>query len=156
MNVLVTLKSSSTGKKLYLFPSAEALYVWSCAIERKEHVQVDGIEEIVMEPGSFIEAELLGFEYSYESGQKFKRFNLIRLGHAQHPQNASGLLVTIHAGWVMGGMLPMRSYSDSDIEVRVLQSGEGKLELPTLFDDASSEVDDVVELSDEDVEDADE
>lgn len=147
--VKITLRPGSPGKKFYLFPTAEALYVFLCALERNEQMQVPGIEEIVLEPGGFIEAELRGYEYSYEGGQKFKRLELIRLGKAQAPKNSSGLLVTIHAGWVSAGLLPMRQWTDTDIDARPLDTEEARLDLPVLFkDDPPPEEEDVV-LEDE-------
>lgn len=137
--VKVTLKAASPGRKFYLFPTAEALYVWMCALERNEQIQVPGIEELVLEPGGFMEVELRGFEYSYEGGQKFKRLDLIRLGKGQRPKNAAGLLVTTHTGWVSGGLLPLRSYSDADIDVKPLDQKDAKMDLPVLFKDEGEE-----------------
>lgn len=133
--VKVTLKPESSGKKFYLFPTAEALYVWTCALEKGEKMTVEGIDEFLLEPGGFIEAELRGFEYSYEGGQKYRRLDLIRLGKAQKPKNSSGLLVTIHSGWVSGGLLPMRPYTDADIDVQPLEADAARLDLPVLFKD---------------------
>jgi hypothetical protein len=134
--VKVTLKPSSPGKKLYLFPSSEALYVWLCAAERKEQVEVPGIEELVLEPGGFIEAELRGFDYAYEGGQRFRRLDYVRLGKATHPRNAAGFLVTVHQGWVSGGLLPMKDCSDIDMDVRLLSADDpGRLDLAALFKD---------------------
>src|SRR5262249_16234470 len=110
-------------------------YVWLCALERGETVQVPDIQELLLEPGGFIEAELRGFEYAYEGASKFRRLELVRLGKAQAPQNASGLLVSTHSGWVSGGLLPMKHYSDLDIDARVLREGEAKLDLASLFGD---------------------
>jgi len=142
--VKITLKPSSPGRKFYLFPSSEALYVWACAQEHNETVQVEGIEELVLMPGGFIEAELRGFDYAYDEGVapgkiptsvKGKRLDLIRLGKAQQPQNAAGLEVSTHAGWVIGGMLPMKRYSDAHIDVVPLSDGDAKLDLNALFSD---------------------
>ena len=141
--VKITLKPGSTGKKFYLFPTAEALYVWLCALEKGEQVQVPDIEELVLEPQGFIEVELRGFEYSYEDRQTYRRLDLVRLGKAQVPQNSSGLLVTIHTGWVSGGLMPMRLYSDSDIDVIPLDVAGARLNLPVLFKDESVEEIDV-------------
>ena len=145
--VKIVLKPGSSGKKFYLFPSAESLYVWACALERNEQVQVPDIEEMVLEPGGFIEAELRGFEYAYEGAQKFRRLELIRLGKAQQPKNSSGLLVTIHSGWVSGGLLPMKPYSDADIDVKLLSAEDARIDLPTLFNDEAEEGDDSVEVN---------
>lgn len=148
--VKITLRPGSPGKKLYLFPSAEALYVFLCALERNEQTPIiTGIEELVLEPGGFIEAELRGFEYSYEGGSKYKRLELVRLGKAQQPKNSSGLLVTVHSGWVSGGLLPMKRYSDSDIDVRPLPQEEARLDLPTLFKDEPVEDADEVPIDEE-------
>lgn len=139
--VKVTLKPGSPGRKFFLFPSAEALYVWACALERNEQVQVDGINELVLEPGGFIEAELRGFEYAYDSATslKNKRLDLVRLGKARTPQNAAGTEVSIHIGWVTGNLLPMRPYSDAHIDVTLLAEHEAKLDLSTLFKDEAGD-----------------
>lgn len=142
--VKITLKPGSTGRKFFLFPNAEALYVWACALERSETVHVDGIQELLLEPGGFIEAELRGFDYAYdeavEQGQipksvKGKRLDLVRLGKAHQTSNASGLEVSTHAGWVMGNMLPLKRYSDAHIDVVTLNENDAKLDLNALFDD---------------------
>jgi hypothetical protein len=150
--VKISLRPGSSGKKFYLFPTAEALYVWACAMERGEMIQVPDIEELVLEPGGFIEAELRGFEYAYEEKSKFRRLELVRLGKAQQPKNSSGLLATIHAGWVLGGLMPMRHYTDTDIEVRLLAPADARLDLPALFKDElpPDEVDVDVDDDDED------
>jgi hypothetical protein len=142
--VKITLKSGSSGKKFYLFPSAEALYVWFSSLEKNEPCPaIDGIDEFVLEPGGFIEAELRGFEYVYEDTQKFQRLELVRLGLAQPTKNASGSIVTIHSGWVTGGLLPMKQYSDADIDVRLMTSiDDVKLDLPALFKDETPKEDD--------------
>lgn len=141
--VRVTLRPGSTGKKIYLFPSAEALYMWACALDKGEQIVIPDIEELVLDPDGFIEAELRGFDYAYDDGQKFRRFDFIRLGKAQQPKNSSGLLVTIHVGWVSGGLLPMKQYIDSDIEVKVIDDKDAKLDLPTLFSDSDPLPEDV-------------
>ena len=142
--VKITLKPNSPGRKFFLFPSAEALYVWACALERNEQVQVEGIEEIVLEPGGFIEAELRGFDYAYDEGVApgkiptsvvGKRLDLIRLGKAHETANASGTEVSTHTGWVLGNMLPMKRYSDAHIDVVPLNETDAKLDLAALFND---------------------
>lgn len=134
--VRITLNASSTGKKFYLFPSAESLYLWVCALERNESLSVPGLEELVLEPGGFIEAELQGFEYVYEDAQKFRRLDLVRLGKTEQPKNAAGTMVTTHSGWVMGSLLPMKTYSDQNVTIELLSADDkGKLDLPTLFKD---------------------
>jgi hypothetical protein len=148
--VKVSLRPGSPGKKFYLFPSAEALYVWSCAMERGETITVPDIEELVLEPGGYIEAELRGFEYIYDDNIKFRRFDLIRLGKAQVTKNSSGTLVTIHTGWVSGGLLPMKYYTDADIDARILQSNDAKLDLAVLFKDDLPADEEDVDMVDED------
>lgn len=149
--VKVTLKAGSTGKKFHLFPDSESLYVWACAVERGEVMHVPDIEELVLEPDGFIEAELMGFEYAYEdNSQKFRRLDFIRLGKAQCPKNSSGMLVTIHSGWVLGTLLPMKEYSDSEIEVKPLTTENAILELHVLFEDCDEEQSDEENVDDND------
>jgi hypothetical protein len=144
--VKITLRPGSPGKKFYLFPSSEALYMWLCTVERGETIQIPDIEELLLEPGGFIEAELRGFEYAYEGNNKFRRLELIRLGKTQATSNASGILVSTHRGWVSGGLLPMKHYSDVDIDARVLHEGESKLDLASLFGDDPPLEDDSVDI----------
>lgn len=141
--VKVTLRPESPGKKFYLFPTAEALYVWLCATERGEHVQVPDIVELLLEPEGFIEAELRGYEYSHEEAGRYRRLDLVRLGLAQKPKNASGFLVTTHTGWVSGGLLPLRRYSDQDVDVVPITDEESKMKFDVLFaeEDASGDDD---------------
>jgi hypothetical protein len=142
----ITLKESSAGRKFFLFPSPEALYVWATALEKNEQVVIEGIDELVLEQGSFIEVELTGFEYVYDSDSslKHKRLDRIRLGLAQQPKNAAGLQVSTHAGWVTGNLMPLKRYSDPDIDVTLIDQAEAKLDLAALFND------DIPVTSDED------
>jgi len=136
--VRITLNAGSTGKKFYLFPSVEALYLWTCAMDRGEALEVPGIEELLLEPADFIEAELLGFEYVYDDA-KHRRFDLVRLGRAHGTKNASGLQINAHQGWVTGNLLPLKQYSDAHINIRVINHDEERLDLSTLFSDEASE-----------------
>lgn len=137
--VKATLLSGSEGKKIYLFPNAGALALWMQAMEVGEHVVVPNIVELVLEPDSFIEAELMGFEYSYEGDDKPpRRLDLVRLGLAQQPKNAAGLLVSVHTGWVSGGLFPMREHVGPDMQVSVLNADEARIDLGLLFKDAET------------------
>lgn len=133
--VRITLKDGAPGKKLWLFPSAEALYVWSSAAERGEQVQVPGITELGLSPGGLIEAELLGFDYAYEDKGvgRYTRFDYVRLALTTKPMNAAGTVATTHVGWSMGGLLPMRPYADDTIDVRAIDEDEATLDFDQLF-----------------------
>lgn len=133
--VKITLRPSSAGKKFYLFPTAEALYVWLCALERNEHDPIPGLQELVLEPGGFIEAEMRGYEYSHEDGQKYRRLDLIRLGLAQPSKNSAGLTITTYTGWVSGGLLPLRRFTDADVEVMPIDEESSRIDLGELFKD---------------------
>lgn len=136
--VKVTLKPESSGKKLYVFNTSDAIASWFQAVERGDLPHVDELEELLLEPDGFIEAELMGFEYVYENNNH-KRYDFIRLGKAQRPKNASGYLVTVHSGWVVGGLLPLRRYSDHDIDVVPITDVESVLDFSTLFKDNDDE-----------------
>lgn len=134
--VRVTLKDGCPGRKLYLFPTPEALYLWATGLERNEPVEVGHIEELLLEPGDFIEAELRGYVYMYEHpiDLKHKRLDLVRLGKVSRAENATEA-VTIHEGWVTGTLLPLKNYSDDYVNVTPLIDDAGKLDLPVLFND---------------------
>ena len=137
--VKVTPAPGSAGKKVYLFPNSGALALWMRAIEAGEHVQVPNIVELVLDADSFIEAEMMGFEYSYEEeGRPPRRLDLVRLGLAQQPKNAAGLSVSIHTGWVSGGLLPLREHQDAGMCVAPLSPQDAKIDLALLFRDAET------------------
>jgi hypothetical protein len=139
--VKVTLRPGCPGKTFVLFPDPTSLYVWACSLEKGEQVQVDGKQELVLDQGSFIEAELVGFEYIYDSttSMDHKRMDLVRLGKANLPQNAAGLQVSTYEGWVLGSMLPMKRYTDTNIDVVPLEADEARIDLPALFIEDASE-----------------
>lgn len=139
--VKITLVEGSTGKKLCLFPSVESIYLWSCALERGEQLQVPGIEELVLEPDGFIEAELRGFEYVWTNGVA-RRFDYVRLGKAQRTENSSGFMVTIHSGWTCGNLIPMRPFADAEMVAAEVPYGKDKIDLPVLFKDDQTSHDD--------------
>lgn len=130
--VKVTLSNGQDPKKIFLFPNSLTLNMWLKSMEVGEQVQVSNVTELVLEPNGFIEAELIGFEYAYEKN-KARRLDLVRLGLAQTPKNASGLLVSIHSGWVTGGLLPMRSFLGNDMKVEVIDEKTSLLDLDLLF-----------------------
>ena len=125
----MTLKPGSSGKKVCLFADVESLYVWLKSLESGECAPVGEREELVLEPGGFIEAELAGFEYAHEEDGKFYRLNFVRVGKASPSKNASGLVVSKHVGWVTDGLLLLRAYSDLDVDVIELQLGDSKINL---------------------------
>ena len=141
--VRVSLNPGSSGRKIYLFSSAESLYVWLTGLENDEHLVVPDLDELLLEPGGFIEVELLGYEYAYEDGSHFHRLNFVRLGKAMPSKNAGGLVVTFHSGWVTTGLLPMKRYSDVDIDVMPLAEGESKIDLDARASDEPSNINDL-------------
>ena len=137
--VRVTLKPGSSGKKIYMFSNSESLYVWLKSLEADEQVVVPDLEELLLEPGGFMEVELLGFEYAFEVKDRFHRLDVVRIGKAMPSRNAAGLVVTVHGGWVNSGLLPLKSFSDADIEIVPITEEESKIDFETVKDDMDDE-----------------
>lgn len=138
--IKVTVNDSSPGRQILLFPSAEAAYVWLTSVDEKPdiHNDISGVERIDLVPGEFIEAEWMGCEYAHDRGFN-ARVDQVRLAKAHQPQNASGLLVSVHFGWTTECDLPFHDYDDDDIVVRRLSPGEHRIDLSILFKDDKQE-----------------
>lgn len=134
--VKVTVNEGSPGRTLYLFGSAEGAYVWlTQAYDDPEIIEkIPDVERVVLLPGEFIEAEWRGCEFAYD-GPDHTRIDAVRLAKAHQPENASGLLVSIHFGWTVDCIIPFRQYRDDDIDVRPLPPEERKVDLAVLFKD---------------------
>jgi hypothetical protein len=141
--VRIALNEGCNEHKFYLFPSQEALYVWCETVEKGEKAPViDGIDEVTLQQNSFIEVELYAFEYVYngKSNLDHKRLNYVRVGKSSKPRNAAGTEVSIHDGWVMSSMVPLNAYNDAHINVTVLQPGDDRIDIASLFD-ADADID---------------
>lgn len=138
--VKVTVNEGSPGRTLFLFGDAESAYVWlSEAYEDPTVVdRIPDVERVVLLPGEFIEAEWRGCEYAYD-GPRHTRVDFVRMAKAQPTQNASGMLVSIHYGWLADCIIPFFEYRDDDIVATPLPDGEGKLDLALLFKDVEEE-----------------
>lgn len=135
--VKVTVNEGSLGRTLLLFASPEGAYIWLTEAHADPDIldRIPDVEEVPLLPGEFIEAEWRGCEYAYD-GPDHVRLDLVRFGKAHKPQNASGLLVSVHYGWLSDHILPFRTYKDNDIDVRPLVPEEQQLDLAVLFKDS--------------------
>lgn len=138
--VKVTVNAGSPGRTLLLFPSPEGAYIWVTEAHADPEIleRIPDVERVALLPGEFIEAEWRGCEYAYE-GQGHVRLDLTRFAKATKPANASGLLVSVHYGWVSEHILPFHAYKDDDIEVLPLAPEDQKFDLAVLFKDAEEE-----------------
>lgn len=135
--VKITVNDGSPGRTLFLFDNAEGAYIWATEAYEDPSIvdRIPDVERVVLRPGEFIEAEWRGCEYAYD-GPTPTRVDLVRFAKAHHPENASGLLVSIHYGWVHDCIIPFRQYKDDDVSVAMLQPQDEEVDLPLLFKDA--------------------
>lgn len=141
MKKIRIIPADAEGTKMFmLFPSAEALYEWMKEpdIDPKVIIDVMGIEEIVLAPADFVEMEWLGCEYVYE-GSKWNKLDYVRFAKAYTPKDATGLMVTIHHGWLNEGTFSFNDYSDENFIVSKVSSNEQKLDLGALFHDEDAD-----------------
>ena len=134
--IKVTVNSGSVGRTLPVFASPEGAYVWLTETHADPTIidRIPDVERVALLPGEFIEAEWRGCEYAYD-GSTHTRLDLVRFAKAHKPQNASGLLVSIHYGWVSDHILPFHTFKDEDITVQPLVPEEQKVDLAVLFKD---------------------
>lgn len=135
--IKITVNPGSSGRQFLLFPSPEAAYVWLTSVDDHPdiHEGMNNVEELNLLPGEFIEAEWMGCEYAHE-GSLSTRIDKVRLAKAHQPQNASGLLVSVHFGWITDCDMPFHDYVDDDITVRKLVQDDQKIDLTVLFKDS--------------------
>ena len=134
--VRITVNEGSPGRQFLVFADVEGAYTWLTEAHDDPTVidRIPDVEKVELLPGQFIEAEWRGCEYAYD-GPHHQCIDLVRFGKAYRPQNGSGLLVSVHYGWLSEHILPFRAYKDNDIEVRPLLLEEQKLDLGVLFKD---------------------
>lgn len=135
--IKVTVNSGSVGRTLLVFASPEGAYVWLTEAHADPTVldRIPDVERVSLLPGEFIEAEWRGCEYAYD-GPQHTRLDLVRFAKTHQPQNASGMLVSVHYGWTGDCILPFRTYKDNDILVTPLLPEEQSVDLSALFRDA--------------------
>lgn len=104
------------------------------SVEGEDPMHLEGVDVVELEQGQFMEAEWLGCEYSYDA-EPPQRMNFIRLAKAHESKNASGMLMTMHYGWVEETWIPFKDVSEGDVIVKVLIEGECRLEMPELLPD---------------------
>lgn len=140
--VKVAINEGSPGRVFFLFADPESAYEWLTGGHDNPSVidEIPNVDHLTLLPGEFIEAEWRGCEFVYDDKhQSHVRLDWIRLVKASQPQNASGLLVSIHYGWVSDHIMPFRQFNDDDIEVTELAPENAKFDLDVLFKDNNEE-----------------
>ena len=128
--VKVTINDGSIGRTLPVFADPESAYVW--LHEAVALTDIPSVDNVILLPGEFIEAEWHGCEFAYD-GSSHSRLDMCRLAKASPAENSSGLVVSIHYGWVAHCIIPFSTYKDEDITVVPLLDSESKLDLEELF-----------------------
>jgi hypothetical protein len=100
-----------------------------------------GAFEITLKHGDFMEVEWWGCEVIRE-GTGWRHLNLVRIGESHPSQNASGNVVTIHAGWVIDSIIPMHEVEDEHMDVYRCDDyeDESDLDLDALFKEKGIEL----------------
>jgi len=125
------------ARAFHAFASSAELLAWVRAVSNGEQVQhAAGMLTLVLERGSFLDVELVGYEYAYDVAPA-ARLNHVRMALAQRTSNAAGLLVSIYQGWVTDGMLPLRAGTWNGFVVRALAAADEQLDLAALFESAT-------------------
>lgn len=135
--VRITIREPSPGRRFWLFTTSSDLNDWIdlCYEDPTAGTAClpEGASEVVLKPEGVIEAEWWGFESRVESPWTWRSLNFIRLVEARPSFNASGQVVTIHAGWVIDTIMPMRQYQDENILVEETNEDDSIFDLDELF-----------------------
>jgi hypothetical protein len=118
-----------------LFNDQECAFEWHCEAWRDEDIllKLPSVEEIVLLPHQFIEAEWLGCEYTFDGSQTI-RLDLVRLVRANEPGDIRGMNVSIHYGWTCSTIIPfLDGYIDDDIVVKRITEAECFFALDEMF-----------------------
>jgi len=131
--VRIELKPDVAMKSLLVFDSSESLYVWLNDVGAGP--QPLGSFSIDVMTGEFIEVEWRGYEYIYD-GPLVRRLDAIRLAKGSPTKNASGMLVSVHYGWITDDVIAFRDREEQDSFTMLLHSpADWKLDLGLLFAD---------------------
>ncbi len=140
----VSINEGSPGRVFFVFDDVESAYEWLAGDASdgspKFIDEIPNVDQITLLPGEFIEAEWRGCEFVYDDkNRSHVRLDWIRFVKASKPQNASGLLVSVHFGWVSDHILPFRQFKDADITVDELTSETSTFDFEVLFKDVEEE-----------------
>jgi hypothetical protein len=133
--VRVELKAGvNRPKTLLLFESPEALYAWLMRIDDEEPYDSFNVD---LNPGDYLEAEWMGCECVYDGvDTRHIRLDLVRMAKAMPTKNGSGMLVSIHYGWLSSDQMKFKNSADSISRTTLLMTeADCKLDLPVLFND---------------------
>jgi len=135
--VRLEIQKKSEGRQVWLFPTASELYEWIERCYDDPHEAVSGTPEpaaeLILRPGDFMEVEWWGCEVLHEGDGQWRHLNLVRLGLGKQSDNAAGLIVSVHVGWVIDTIVPFYDYHDENILVTRIDNKEPKLDLDELF-----------------------
>ncbi len=134
--VKITVNQGSPGRTLYIFVDPEGAYTWLTeAYDNPDIIDsIPDVDRVALMPGEFIEAEWRGCEFAYDASEHV-RIDYVRFAKVQQPQNAGGMLISVHYGWTVSCIMPFQSFKDDDITVVPLGTGEQKVDLVRLFKD---------------------
>lgn len=140
--ITINVTEGSPGRVFFVFPDVESAYTWLTGAHEEPEIihQISDVDHVTLLPGEFIEAEWRGCEIVYDDKHHTNlRIDFVRLAKASRPSNASGLLVSIHYGWVSEHIMPFRNYADEDVIVTELSSDDAKFDLTVLFKDSDDD-----------------
>lgn len=140
--VKVAINEGSPGRVFFLFNDQESVYEWLTGGHDNPRIidEIPDVDQVTVLPGEFIEAEWRGCEFVYDDKhQTHVRLDWVRLVKATKPQNASGLLVSVHFGWVSDHILPFRQFKDDDIDVTELTAETSMFDFEVLFKDVEEQ-----------------
>jgi len=130
--VKITVTPGSIGRILPVFATSGDAYVWLMEANKNPNIINElMVDQVVLTPEKFIEAEWLGCEFAYE-GQTHVRIDNVRLAMAAHGSSEP----TTHSGWTVYCIIPFRAYKDDDITVADITEGESVLDMGQFNDDA--------------------
>ena len=134
--VRITVKKGSAGKKIPIFNSPEALYVWLNDPELQSAARLDPTlgYTVVLQPGEIMEVEWLGCEFFQENKDSFC-VDEIRLAKTMKIKGVKGdKLVGVHSGWTIKDIIQFKSGGDSDISrLRLTPKSKHKFNIEELF-----------------------
>lgn len=144
----ITLKEGSSEHTFALFPDAESAFIWATKANKSKPTptKYPNLDNVVMGQHEFIEVEWMGCEYDYDyDNSRPIKLDYVRLVKAHQPQNASGLVCSIHIGWVLHGTFRFNEFVEGDVLTSPLQPENARISMEEMFeyvDDSDVDYDD--------------
>ena len=134
--IRITVNKGSNGKRIPVFDTPEALYVWYHDPDLQKEARLDPNlgTMIYLRHGETMEVEWMGCEFITE-GNEVLRIDQVRIAkNIKSYALRKNEIIGIHSGWTIEEFIPFKSRNNEDVKcVRLTKKSKHKFNIEELF-----------------------